>query len=68
MRNPEDHGGGVTVQTTTPAQFRDAHGDMTTWAAVDFDIYEHLIEAQSADRRERREKTAEKQPKQPATT
>ncbi|REF00818.1 hypothetical protein DFJ69_6400 [Thermomonospora umbrina] len=35
------------MQTVTPAQFRRTHGDITTWDSIEFDIYEHLIEAES---------------------
>ncbi|KOU15844.1 hypothetical protein ADK52_34485 [Streptomyces sp. WM6372] len=30
----------------TPAQFRAVHGDMDRWQAVDFEVYEHLVENQ----------------------
>lgn len=37
---------GVSASATAPAlsAFRAAHPDITAWSAVDFDVYEHLIE------------------------
>ncbi|MFE2874101.1 hypothetical protein ACFXG6_08040 [Streptomyces roseus] len=32
------------VASPTPAQFRAVHGDMEWWQAVDFEVYEHLVE------------------------
>ncbi|ROQ99741.1 hypothetical protein EDE04_6297 [Streptomyces sp. 2132.2] len=32
------------VASPTPAQFRAVHGDMDRWQAVDFEVYEHLVE------------------------
>ncbi|WP_158708527.1 hypothetical protein [Streptomyces sp. NRRL S-244] len=34
------------MASPTPAQFRAVHGDMGRWQAVDFDVYEHLVENQ----------------------
>ncbi|WP_159047211.1 hypothetical protein [Streptomyces sp. XY332] len=34
------------MTSPTPAQFRAVHGDMGRWQAVDFEIYEHLVENQ----------------------
>lgn len=34
------------MASSTPAQFRAGHGDMGCWQAVDFEIYEHLVENQ----------------------
>ncbi|WP_327281770.1 MULTISPECIES: hypothetical protein [unclassified Streptomyces] len=34
------------MASPTPAQFRAVHGDMGHWQAVDFEIYEHLVENQ----------------------
>ncbi|MFE6844087.1 hypothetical protein [Streptomyces sp. NPDC057686] len=36
------------MTSPTPAQFRAVHGDMGRWQAVDFEIYEHLVENQYA--------------------
>lgn len=36
----------MSVASPTPAQFRAVHGDMVRWQAVDFEIYEHLVENQ----------------------
>ncbi|MER7466922.1 hypothetical protein [Streptomyces sp. NPDC097981] len=36
------------MTSPTPAQFRAVHGDMGHWQAVDFEIYEHLVESQYA--------------------
>ena len=35
--------------TTTPAQFLADHGDLTTWTATDFDVYDPLLTAAQAD-------------------
>ncbi|MFK0234977.1 hypothetical protein [Streptomyces vinaceus] len=32
------------MASPTPAQFRAVHGDMDRWQAVDFEVYEHLVE------------------------
>ncbi|MFF0214993.1 hypothetical protein [Streptomyces vinaceus] len=32
------------MASPTPAQFRAVHGDMGRWQAVDFEVYEHLVE------------------------
>ncbi|MFI1455659.1 hypothetical protein [Streptomyces roseus] len=32
------------MASPTPAQFRAVHGDMEWWQAVDFEVYEHLVE------------------------
>ncbi|MGW8780782.1 hypothetical protein ACWGNM_22370 [Streptomyces sp. NPDC055796] len=34
------------MATPTPAQFRAVHGDMGRWQAVDFEVYQHLVENQ----------------------
>ncbi|MEV0411411.1 hypothetical protein AB0I68_11560 [Streptomyces sp. NPDC050448] len=34
------------MKSPTPAQFRAVHGDMGRWQAVDFEVYEHLVENQ----------------------
>ncbi|MFB6805654.1 hypothetical protein [Streptomyces sp. NPDC056387] len=34
------------MASPTPAQFRAVHGDMGHWQAVDFEVYEHLVENQ----------------------
>lgn len=31
----------------TPDQFRKAHGDLGRWSAVDFEVFEHLIQFQA---------------------
>ncbi|MDT0347552.1 hypothetical protein [Streptomyces litchfieldiae] len=34
---------------TTPAQFLAEHGDLATWTATDFEVYDHLLTAAQAD-------------------